>query len=248
MAKMTLLEMVQKVLVSVNGDEVESISDTVESLMIANMIEDVFNNMVSNRVVPEHKELIKVDALGNGDMPNYLKLPTNVINITSFRYNKTDDYDNETEYVTVKYVDPEVFLERVSARDQTDSNIDVVVDFSGVRLLIQNDKQPDYWTSFDDLHMVFDSYDSDVENTLQSTKSLAYGTVEPTFTLSDDFTPDIDSNMFTLLLNEAKAWAHLELKQQTHGKAEQQARKQRTLSLDEKDRFKKGGSYPDYGR
>ena len=249
MAKLTLLELVQKVLVSINGDEVSSISDTVEAMSVANIIEDVYFNLITNTVIPEHRKLLKVEGLSSVTYPNYMKLPTSVARISSFRYDRTTDSSTETEYHEVKYVDPEVFLQRIIGRTQSDSDVDVITDHSGVKLLIQTTKDPDFWTSFNDEHMVFDSYNSDEDSTLQESKSMAFGYEIPTFTLSDSFTPDIDENMFPMLLNEAKSWAHLELRQQPHGKAEQQSRRQRVTMQNDKERFTKTPNYyADYGR
>lgn len=248
MAKMTLLEIVQKVLVSINGDEVSSISDTVEAMSIANIVEDVYFNLITNTVIPEHRELLKVEGLASVTYPNYLQLPAGTENITSFRYDNTTDVSTEVIYKEVKYVSPEDFINRTITRLQSADNVVVVTDHSGVKLLIQDDKFPDFWTSFDDYRMVFDSYNSDEDTTMQESKSMAFGTEIPTFTLSDSFTPDLDANLFPMLLNECKSWAHLELRQQPHQKAEQQSRRQRVTAQNDKDRFKKGNVYPSYGR
>jgi hypothetical protein len=42
----------------------------------------------------------------------------------------------------------------------------------------------------------------------------------------DTFIPQLDNNIFPLLLNEAKSLAFLELKQQPHVKAEQEIKRQ----------------------
>jgi hypothetical protein len=265
MAKMTLLELTQKVLNSLNSDEVESITDTVEAIQVAGIIEDVYRNLTTNTIIPEHSTLLKVEALGDGTRPNYLRLPTEVSKISSFRYNRatetfTTSIDPEThlpiapttflksEYKAVSYLLPEEFINRIMNRDQDDVNMEVVTDFSGIKFIVQNDKPPQYWTSFDDEFMVFDSYNRNVDTTLQSSKSMAFGVKIPVFTLVDSFIPDIDENLFPLLLNEAKSWAHIELKQQAHQKAEQQSRRQRVTYQNDRERFQKNDSYPGYGR
>ncbi len=52
-----------------------------------------------------------------------------------------------------------------------------------------------------------------MDTTLQTSKTLCYGQIIPTFTLEDSFIPDLDDTQFPLLLNEAKAIAFVELKQ-----------------------------------
>ena len=248
MAKQTLLQIVQKLLVSINGDEVSSITDTVEAMSIANIVEDVYFNIVTNTSIPEHNTLLQIEGLSDSDFPNYLQLPSTTISIESFKYDKSLDTSTDVDYRTIKFVNQETFLKRVLGRNQADSNISVVTDFSGVKLLIQTDKFPEFWTSFDDYRMVFDSYDNGEESTLQASKTLAFGKTSPVFTLSDAFTPDLDENLFPLLLNESKSWVHLELRQQPHQKAEQQSRQQKVKFQNDKERFTKKGLYIGYGR
>lgn len=87
-------------------------------------------------------------------------------------------------------------------------------------------RQPTYYTVLENYYILFDSYDDTQDSTLQASKTLVYGTRTPTFTLSDAFTPDLDDNKFALLLNEAKAWAFYELKQQPHQLAMQETKRQ----------------------
>lgn len=245
--KMTVLEMVQKVLDSLDSDEVNSISDTVESMKVANILEDVFYNMVTNGDIPEHKGLIQLEALSNSALPNYLKLPADVSRIESVRYNISDG--TRVEYKEMGYLTPDAFLIKMMSLDSTETTVDSVTDPTGPTILCRNDKMPEYWTSFDDEHMVFDSYDSDIDDTLRESKTLVVGRTVPTFSKDDDFIPDIDDNLFPWLLNEAKSWASLESKQQPHQKAEQQSRRQKVFYQHERNRFDQvKDSGPDYGR
>jgi hypothetical protein len=107
---------------------------------------------------------------------------------------------------------------------------------------------PQYWTSFDDGVLVFDSYDSSLDSTLQTSKTLVLTTSLPDFEQTDDYIPDIDDNLFPLLINEAKAMAHVELKQQAHPKAEADARKQTVRYQTETDKFNRADTTPNYGR
>lgn len=246
MAKRTLLELVQKVLNSINGDEVNSINDTVEALQVANIIEDVYFNIVTNTDIPEHADILELTALSDTDFPNYLKLPTGVSKVKVAKYDTSTD--TRVRYSDISYVSPQEFLARTVMRDSTASNVQVVTHASSVKLLILNDKHPDFWTSFDDEYLIFDSFNNSVDSTLQASKTLALGTTMPTFTLEDAFVPDLDDDLFPLLLNEAKSWAHLELKQQSHAKAEQQSRRQKVSFQNDRERFKIEHTGPNYGR
>ena len=251
MARLTLLEIVQKVLSSVEGDEVNSITDTVEARQIAEIAEDVFNNMITNQTIPEVEKLIKLDGLSDTDYPNYLSIPVRVTEITDIKYNKATLTSTSLQYREVKYLHPTAFLNMLNTRDSTASNVETVSEKgSGVSLLIYNDKHPTYWTSFDDRYLVFDSYDSTIDSTLQSSKTVCMAKVLPQFSKEDTYIPDIDDKLFPILLNEVKSWAFVEQKQATHVKAEQDGRKQKTLYQSQRHKSGDANKHgrPDYGR
>jgi hypothetical protein len=92
------------------------------------------------------------------------------------------------------------------------------------------------------------SYDSSVDSTLTAAKSRAYGTVVPTFTISDSFTPDIDHNYFPLLLAESKSVAMSLLTGGSDPKIEQAARRQRFRVQNDKYNTVTKRSISHYGR
>lgn len=250
MAKYTLLDMVQKVLSATDSDSVNSIADTVESMQVVDIIEDAFYNMITNHQIPEHDKLAKLEPLSDADFPNYLKLPSRVTRVMSVRYDKSITA-GELNYGEVHYLDPEEFLRRVISRHASDDNIQTVEDIAnGVKLMIYNDRHPHYWTSFDDEHMVFDSFNNTQDSTLQAQKTMVVIKQLPGFTREDTFIPDIDDNLFPTLLNEAKSWAYVQHKQVAHPKAEQNARKQKTFYQKERHRLSAAekNSGRDYGR
>lgn len=87
------------------------------------------------------------------------------------------------------------------------------------------DRAPQWYTSYDDDTMIFDAYDNEVDTTLQSSKTLGFGSKNTEFTKIDAFVPDLQAAQFQLLLNEAKSLAWSELKQTVHQKAEMSARR-----------------------
>lgn len=88
------------------------------------------------------------------------------------------------------------------------------------------DRQPEYYAVLSNYYIIFDSYDSTIDDTLQASKTLSYGWVMPVFRMEDSFVPDLDEQQFPLLLNESKSLAFLELKQIMHGKAEKEVSRQ----------------------
>jgi hypothetical protein len=99
--------------------------------------------------------------------------------------------------------------------------------------------------------LVFDSYDSTVDSTLQQSKTLCYGLKDYTWTETDTFVPPLDAEQFPLLLNEAISLAWSELKQAQHAKAESMARRGWTNLQHSKNRINtvtELQKLPDYGR
>lgn len=169
--------------------------------------------------------MIKLTSLSQLARPTHFRYPDNTTKITHVWYDVSDD--DSYEYATVEFVEPEEFFRRTDNRSQ--DFVDVEDVNGGTHLRIQNNKMPDFYTSFDDYNIVMDSYDSSVDTTLTSAKTRAMGTVIPTFqSTNDDYTPDLDDNYFPLLINESKSVAMSILKGAPDPKVEQAARRQRT--------------------
>tara|TARA_Y100000310_G_scaffold102235_1_gene100441 strand:- start:7637 stop:8422 length:786 start_codon:yes stop_codon:yes gene_type:complete len=248
MAKDTLLTLTQKVLSSIDSDPVDSITDTLESLDIAWLIRDVYFDITNNLDVPEHNELLTLTALADSTQPTHMQIPDDVTSIKEIRYDVIQSGETKLNYDPIHYVEPQEFLRRTTGRDSTDSTTTIVT-ITGAKLFVRNDTAPTYYTSFDDNFLIFDAHDSDVDSTLQASKFMVWGIKEPTFTMSDTFVPDLDTNLFPLLLNESKSVAKVQLQQSTNPKAEQNANRQRTRWQNDKFRVKtKREKGPDYGR
>lgn len=244
MPKYTLLEMTQKILSDMDAEPVNAIGDTTESDQVASIIEDTFYAMFVNRLIPEHQGLIKLTSLSNTSFPTHFRYPDNVNNVTKVWYDTSDD--DTFDYSTVKWMDSMDFLDLV---DNVQSDYVSVEDReAGSKLRIRTNKQPEYYTSFDDTHIVMDSYDSTVNSTLLTAKSRAYGTTIPVFTISDSFTPDIDENLFPYLLAESKSTCFSLLAGGADQKIEQQARRQKSYLQNDKYRSVRPNNWSHYGR
>lgn len=248
MAKLTLLTMVQKVLNSLSSDDVSTISETVESSQIIEIIEDVFYNLVTNKIIPEHELLARLEGLSDLEKPNYLKLTDATVRIQGIRYNTSTTPSTTTTYKNLVYLKPSEFLQRMDAMDSSTAVVDTITDFGNTRILCYNDRFPSFWTSFDDEYVITDAYHSDYDDTLQPSKSQVIVHKVPTFSKTDSYIPDIDDNLFPLLLNEAKSWAHLELRQNVHQKAEKDARSQRVGYQRLRSRVTEDDTRRDFGR
>lgn len=135
------------------------------------------------------------------------------------------------QYVTI--VPIKQFLDMTNTFNPSESNIQSFTftdDSNGFpgqyTFYYQDDKQPQYCTVLSDYYVIFDGYDNTLDSTLQSSKTMAEGTVVPTWSNTDTFIPNIDESQVPLLLNEAKSLAFYELKQSAHPNAERDARRQ----------------------
>lgn len=246
--KMTLLEMVQDILSDMDSDEVNSINDTTESEQVANIIKSTYFAMMATRNWPHLKKGIELVASGNDAYPTHMSVPDTLKELCFVNYNKAKQGETRKRYEEIRWIEPDDFLRKTNQRNSDEDNIDVIVDCSGVELLIRNDLAPSYYTSFDDKHLVFDSYDKLTEDTLQSSKVQAQAYVLPDWQQDDDFVPFLPDEAFILLLEESKSKAQYKLRQFQDVKAEQEAGRQNRWLSRKAWRVNGGIQYPNYGR
>src|SRR5690606_20172822 len=136
---------------------------------------------------------------------------------------------------------------KLNARDNTSDNVDIIIDPSGIDLMISNNKAPEYYTSFDDLNLVFDSYDKEVDDSLQESKVQAQAYIIPQFTIADTFIPDLPPDAFAYLVEESISRCQLKMRQFQDVKSEAEAQKQ-SRWLSQSNFVVKGGiKFPNYG-
>lgn len=248
MAKMNLLEIVQSILSDMDSDNVNSINDTIESLQVANIVKTTYFELIDRRDWPHLHQLVALNSVSDVSRPNYLKLPDSVVELEFLQYNKRKSTDTKDRYEPVTYLYPDDFILKANALDSSKATVTSVTDTSGVKINVTTDRAPTYWTSFDDEYIVFDSYDSDVDTTMQGSKTQCRGIIYPSWSALDTFTPDLPADSFSLLLEEAKSAAFLVIKQVANEKAEQRSRRQQVRQTQKSYRAKGGVRYPNYGR
>lgn len=197
MAKRILLDIVQNILSAMGSDEVNSISDTTEAEMVASIVKDAYYNLISSREFANNKVIFNLEGLGDTSNPTRMKIPENISKVEFIKYDRISSTGTVRQTTEITYLDPRDFLQLIDGRDNTASTVTEVVDSSGVLLNIITDTPPQYWTSFDDEYVVFDSYDSAEESTVQGSKTTCYGLVDPSFTSTE---PDawVTSTVYTL--------------------------------------------------
>lgn len=241
MATKTLLDATQNILSSMDSDEVNSVYDTVEALQVATIIIETIEAEFSNLDLPFFDKILQLTSVSDVNRPNYLQYGSDVADIKWLRYK---DNRNNGRYKEVLYLSPTDFFDRIVQRSTVGTNEQQITDPSGVEYIIKTNSAPTFYTSVDNNYLIFDSYDSDFENTLEQSNCFCLGstTIDST-ELQDDYVLPVPNTYYPLLLAEAKSTCFMILKQMPSPKTEQVARRQRSRL--QNDRLKtKTKDYP----
>lgn len=250
--KYTLIELTQRILESMDSDEVSSIDDTVESLAVANIIKECYFDIVSKLDLPEKESIFQLTASGDNTKPVLMYLPTNVLDLQRIKYNSNTVAD--PNWYDLVYLSWDDYLAMQNGLTTADSNVDsmtITEDGQTFTFKYKTDTVPYYYSSFNDNTLLFDSFDSAVNSTLVGAKTMCFGSIEAEFSLTDNYVPDLDARQFQLLLQAAKAQTFVELKQVENPKAERKERKNEIVAQRTKHAVdKRTGSqtYRRYGR
>lgn len=227
--KYTLLEIVQDILSSTDGDEINSISDTTEAQQIVTIVKTVYDDILARGDLAVYKTLFNLDASTDALKPVLMTKPNNIDDIYWLKYDRIQLGMTDPAWAEICFLPLDEFIRMSQMMNPSETNISsmtlVSVDGFTFTFNFNTDRSPTYYTSFDDDTLIFDGYDSAVETTLQTHKTLGFGSKVATFVASDTFVPALQPGQFSLLLNEAKSLAWSELKQTAHPKAEQTARR-----------------------
>ncbi len=246
--KRSLLDMVQDILSDMTSDEVNSIGDTQESLQVANLIKTTYFSMMSSRNWAHLRKSIQLESHGTLDRPTHMRLPEGTKELCLLNYNKQLKDETRRRFTEVFYQDPDTFLRRINGMNSDSDEVIIVEDLTGVELLIGTDAHPQYFTSFDDKNVVFDSYLAEGTSTMQASRVQAMAYVTPDWVMDDEFIPDLPAEAFAALLAEAKSRAFLRIGQQADSKAEQEATRQNKWLSRKNRRIASEIQYPNYGR
>lgn len=227
MAGYTVLKMVQLILSSMDGDEINSISDTTEAQQIVDILEQTYNDIATTIDFPDEWNFFELGA-GSASQPTYMSLPDNIGKLEWVKYDFSDSSDTVRNWINLNPIHRTEFFDRMSNLDSSASDVysyNITVGTGTFDVRGYNNKQPVYYTTIDDKHLIFDNFDISKDQLLVSNKTRAYGNLIPVFTRTDDFIPQLEPKQFTLLLNEAKSQAWVELRQTINAKADQRAKR-----------------------
>jgi len=242
MAKPTLLDLTQSILNAMDSDNVNSVSDTVESEQVANIIKEVYFELITERNLANNESLFQLTGLADSTQPTKMLIPPKVSDVQVVKYNYKESTDSNN-FTTIRYKTPEEFLNIVNNRNSTLTEAEDYTDSaSGVVITIMNNAFPTYWTTFDDENITFDSYKSTEESTLTSARTQCFGILDKDwadFTITDTFTPDLPNSLFPLLLSTAKGRCFSQVKQMPDADTERSTRRLRISQAREDHRVSK---------
>lgn len=248
MSQKTLLSIVQEIANDIDTDVINSINDTSESQQIAEIVRSTYEAILSNRNWPHTARLVRITPSTDDTKPNIMTIDEKIKELISVYYNKVKNGETRLKFQPVKYIEPDDMLRLMYNLNTDEDNVTVVHGDNGQVWAIRNDMAPRYFTSFDDNTLVFDAYDSSVDTTLQASKTQVRAYVIPEFEMRDDYVPDLPSEAFTYLIEEAKSKAAYKVAQKPDEKAEQESRRQNQWLSRKAWRVAGGVKYPNYGR
>jgi len=204
--KLTLLEIVQRVMSDIESDPVNTIGETLESMEVASLIRDTYFYIIAIREWPFLNGLSAFQGQSDIDNPTLMRMPVGMDKIWWVKYHDKD----------ITYKEPYAFKTMIDKRAEGVAPVDA----NGY----MTDRDPTFWTSYDDDFVVFDSYDSTLDSTLQTSKSVVYANSTPAWTHEDNFIPVLPDKMFPAFLAECKAAAFAAQKQTPNPREERRAK------------------------
>jgi hypothetical protein len=150
MPKLTLLDMTQNIMSALGSDEINSITDTVESQQVAQIIKNKFFDIISRDDLGEHMKLFQLTASGDNALPVLMYRPDHVNKIEWIKYyNDDDDADTSDGFEYVTILPLQQFMDMVDAYDTNADNVDTYTFDVGAdswTMKMQNDKTPQFCT------------------------------------------------------------------------------------------------------
>jgi hypothetical protein len=188
-----------------DSDSVNSISDTLEAEQVADIIRETYLDIIEEYDLKATHTIFKLTASGTTARPTHMSLPEGYHSVEWVAYDKrADSGATQRVFTRIPFMEPGDFIKTLNQRNNDDAEVDVISDPTGVELLIRNDTHPSYYTTFDGNLFVFDSYDSDIDSTLQSSKTQVYGQLTNDLTITDTATIDLPQELYNLLRNQAR--------------------------------------------
>lgn len=244
--KKTVLEYVQTTLSVMDSDEVDTISETVESVQVAEQLKETYYELLNRQEWDFLRRAVGLVAAGNPDEPTRFDSPAGLKRLTSFKYNTSSDL-SEYSGKEIKYLEPHLFLARNSLAG--DNRQLITLEAERLQFYVATNKAPTYYTSFDDETIYCDAFDSAQGATLISARAISYGVVIPDFRVEDDFVPFLPQEMMPLLQASLNNASMIYFKQQPNAVDSVREGRQLAQARRQQNKFTKREYYNNrYGR
>ena len=164
--KYTLLQMVQRIAAKLGGDEISTLDETIEAVDIKNEVLNTFDDLISIQEwewlkhIPRQLDARTVDPAQPACV---LNIPADVLHIESLMYEVQSVVGERATCKKLTYLAPAAFQQMVMSRGIGD-NIDELT-VNEIPWRIYNNRNPSYFTTFDERVVVFDGYDSAIDTT-----------------------------------------------------------------------------------
>ena len=249
MPQRTLLDVTQQYLDATSGFYVDSIFDTDESQQVAKLAERVYYKMIQ-----EYPNLLftmkerTLDSLADTSRPNYMLLPKNLQKVQDSRiyYNVSED-ETKIKYKEIQYLPPLEFADYMTGQQTIEKSIEVV-GFDNSTTVVKNKQWPSFCTSYNNTHVIFDSYHSDYDTVLQSSKTKLIASSEPVFLQEDDFIIPIPESLTETYVDMVLDEAMNLIYQQPNAIIAQRARRARIKLQQDNRKMGQGRGKVSYGR
>lgn len=201
--KKNVLQYVQSALNVMDSDQVDKIADTEESMQVAELLRDLYFEMLERQDWSFLKGPVEITAAADTSAPTKLIMPEDLTNLLNLWYNISESGYEKRELC---WVEPDEFVRMFGDVSSTTNQL-LISAGNNIQFYVKTNEMPRYWTTFDDENIFCNAYDSDIESTLTGSRVLAHGVTVPTFTVSDNFVPDLPVHMVPLLQHTLNATA-----------------------------------------
>lgn len=92
----TLLEMTQEILSSMSSDEVNSISDTVESMQVATIVKQKYYDIINRLDLPNHEQLLQLNPSLDETAPTVMYVPDGIAELKWLKYFDSNVLDGDS--------------------------------------------------------------------------------------------------------------------------------------------------------
>jgi len=245
----TLLEITEEILSDLSSDEISSIFDTAEATQVARTVISTYRDMMSDKEWPHLRRLATLTATAGG-RPTHFDVPDDIKMLDYVSYNNQKLGETRMDYQPVTEISPDDFLRFTQRRNSDAARTDIVTDTGGSLLLIDNDADPLYYTSFNDKEIVLDAYRASSGITaLDPTRFQIMAYYQPSEMVLDDASvPFLPDEAIAALITEAKSYCWINYKQTENPKIEAAARIQKRYLSQKAKKVGQGNRRTDFGR